>query len=81
MKRISHENFLKAAMAKPGVIKELKNIDDEFKIYEELIKARLKSGKTQDDNFLKKVNAGEWAAVEVFYILEFYNQYEGCYFK
>lgn len=49
MKRISHENFLKDAMARPGVIKALEDIDDEFKIYEELIKARLKSGKTQKD--------------------------------
>lgn len=49
MKRVDHKQFLKEAMKKPGVIKALKDVDDEFKIYEELIKNRLKLGKTQEE--------------------------------
>lgn len=49
MKRVSHEKFLEKAMARPGVVKALEEIEDEFNIYEELIKARLSLGKTQEE--------------------------------
>lgn len=49
MKRISHDKFLEDAMSRPGVVTELKKIENEFKIYEDLIKARLKLGKTQEE--------------------------------
>jgi predicted transcriptional regulator len=49
MKRISHDKFLEEAMSRPGVVSELKKLASEFKIYEDLIKARLKLGKTQEE--------------------------------
>ena len=49
MKRVSHDAFLKEAMKRPGVIQELENLKNEFRIYEELIKARIRAGKTQED--------------------------------
>jgi hypothetical protein len=36
---VSHNSFLKEAMNRSGVIQELENLEDEFSIYEELIKA------------------------------------------
>ena len=46
---VSHNSFLKEAMNRSGVIQELENLEDEFSIYEELIKAWIEAGKTQED--------------------------------
>lgn len=46
MRRTSHRSFLEEAMAKPGVVKALNDSESEFKIYEELIRARISLGKT-----------------------------------
>ena len=53
MTRVKHEEFLKEALSRPGVRAELEKSDTEFDIYEELIKSRLKIGKTQEDVALK----------------------------
>jgi DNA-binding XRE family transcriptional regulator len=48
-KRPDHKEFLKEAIKRPGVIKVLEELEPEFKIYEELIQARLRLGKTQEE--------------------------------
>lgn len=49
MTRVTHEEFLQEALSRPGVRAELEKLEDEFNIYEELIKNRLKIGKTQEE--------------------------------
>lgn len=49
MAKISHEKLKKTALRRPGVKKEYDALEEEFGLFEEMIKARLKSGKTQED--------------------------------
>lgn len=45
----SHEQLKKSALRRPGVKKEYDALADEFALFEEMIKARLRSGKTQEE--------------------------------
>lgn len=48
MARRTHEQLVKSALKKSGVRKEYKSLKEEFDLLEEMIKARLKAGKTQE---------------------------------
>ena len=47
MPRKTHEQLKKMALNKPRVKKAYKELSDEFALLEELVRARLKAGKTQ----------------------------------
>ncbi len=47
MSKYSHEQLVKTALRKPGVKKEYDAMDEEFRLLDEMLKARLKAGKTQ----------------------------------
>ena len=47
MKRKSHEELMKIALARPGVRREYDKLEAEFSILNELLTARMKAGKTQ----------------------------------
>lgn len=49
MTKKTHEQFVKSALSKPKVKKAYDALQEEFELYEQMIKARLKSGKTQED--------------------------------
>jgi len=46
--KLTHEKMKKMALKRPGVKKEYKALKDEFDLIEEMIKARTKAGKTQE---------------------------------
>lgn len=48
MSRNTHEKLKKIALKRPGVKKEYDALEDEFSLLEEMLKARLKAGKTQE---------------------------------
>lgn len=48
MTRKTHEQLKKQALKKSGVKKAYDALDEEFSLLDELISARLKAGKTQD---------------------------------
>lgn len=45
----THEQLKKLALKKSGVKKEYKALEDEFNLLEEMLKARIKAGKTQEE--------------------------------
>lgn len=47
--KLTHEQFIKAALKKPGVKKAYNALKDEFDLYEKMISARMKAGKSQSD--------------------------------
>ena len=47
MPRRSHEELMKIALSRPGVKHEYDQLTEEFAILSELLKARLRAGKTQ----------------------------------
>jgi DNA-binding XRE family transcriptional regulator len=47
MKRKTHKQLMKIAMARPGVKHEYEKLGPEFAVLNELLAARIKSGKTQ----------------------------------
>ena len=49
MRKRTHEQLKKAALSRPGVRKEYDSLKEEFSLLEEMLKARLKAGMTQDD--------------------------------
>jgi transcriptional regulator with XRE-family HTH domain len=49
MTRRTHEQLKKAALSRPGVKKEYDALEEEFLLLDEMLKARVSSGKTQDD--------------------------------
>jgi transcriptional regulator with XRE-family HTH domain len=49
MIRHTHEQLKKAALSRTGVRKEYDSLQEEFSLFEEMLKARLKAGKTQND--------------------------------
>lgn len=49
MAKKTHEQLVKAALSKPGVKREYDALEDEFRLLNELIKARLDAGKTQEE--------------------------------
>lgn len=51
MKKVkyTHEELKAIALSDPEVKKEYDNLNDEFKLFREILRARLASGKTQDD--------------------------------
>ena len=48
MTKKTHEQLVKLALRKPGVKKAYDAMEEEFKLLGEMLKARLKAGKTQD---------------------------------
>ncbi len=48
MPRKSHEQLMKIALARPGVKGEYDALEEEFALLNELIRARLEAGKTQE---------------------------------
>ena len=48
-KKISQEKLVKKALSNPKVKKEYNSLEAEFNLLNEMIKARKKSGKTQED--------------------------------
>ena len=44
-----HERLVKIALRKPGVKKEYHALKEEFELLEEMLRARLKAGKSQED--------------------------------
>jgi len=49
MTKRTHEQLKKIALSKPGVKKAYDALEDEFKLLNEMLKARKKAGKTQND--------------------------------
>jgi transcriptional regulator with XRE-family HTH domain len=49
MTRRTHERLVKVALSNPKVKKEYDALQEEFALFEEMIKTRLKVGKTQED--------------------------------
>ena len=49
MSKYTHEQLVKLALRKPGVKKAYDAMEEEFKLLDEMLKARKKAGKTQDD--------------------------------
>jgi transcriptional regulator with XRE-family HTH domain len=49
MTKITHDQLKKAALKREGVKSAYNALDHEFSLLEEMIKARLKAGKTQDE--------------------------------
>src|SRR5690348_6745129 len=49
MLKMTHEQLKKKALKKPGVKKAYDSLNDEFGLLEEMVKARLKAGKTQKE--------------------------------
>lgn len=49
MARNAHNRLVKLALNKPGVKKEYDSLQEEFELLEEMLRARLKSGKTQKE--------------------------------
>ena len=49
MVKKSHEKLKKDALRRSGVKKEYDALEGEFSLFEEMIKARLRSGKTQEE--------------------------------
>lgn len=49
MHKRTHEQLAKQALRKPGVKKAYENLNEEFQLLDEMLKAREKSGKTQKD--------------------------------
>lgn len=45
----AHERLVKIALSKPGVKKEYHALKEEFELLEEMLRARLKAGKSQED--------------------------------
>jgi transcriptional regulator with XRE-family HTH domain len=45
----NHQQLTQLALSKPGVKKEYDSMQEEFELLEEMINARLKAGKTQED--------------------------------
>jgi transcriptional regulator with XRE-family HTH domain len=48
MSRKTHDKLMKKALARPGVKREYDELEREFTLLRELIKARLESGRTQE---------------------------------
>jgi len=48
-KKISHEDLVKKALSNPKVKKEYNSLEAEFNLLNEMIKARKRSGKTQQE--------------------------------
>jgi DNA-binding XRE family transcriptional regulator len=48
MQRKSHEELVKTALSRPRVKREYEAMEEEFAILSELLKARLRAGKTQE---------------------------------
>jgi len=49
MAKHTHEQLKKAALRKPGVRKAYDSLEEEFNLLDEMLKARLEAGKTQED--------------------------------
>ena len=49
MRRKTHDQLKKLALSNPGVKKEYDSLQEEFELLDEMLKARLKTGKTQKD--------------------------------
>lgn len=49
MTKLTHEQFVTKLLKKPAVKKAYSELKDEFDLYEKMIKARMKSGKSQSD--------------------------------
>jgi transcriptional regulator with XRE-family HTH domain len=49
MTKLTHEQFKKKLLKNPAVKKAYDELKDEFDLYEKMIKARMKSGKSQSD--------------------------------
>ena len=49
MTRRTHEQLVKVALNRPRVKKEYDALKEEFDLLEDMLKARLKAGKTQED--------------------------------
>ena len=49
MSKMSHEQLVKTALKRPGVKAEYDALKEEFDLLEEMIKARLQAGKTQEE--------------------------------
>lgn len=45
----AHERIVKIALSKPGVKKEYHALKEEFELLEEMLNARLRAGKSQED--------------------------------
>lgn len=48
MTKRSHEALMKVALARPGVKREYDALEEEFSLLNELLKARKRAGKTQE---------------------------------
>lgn len=49
MARYTHEELKAIALSKPGVKAEYDNLSEEFRLFKEMLKARIRAGKTQED--------------------------------
>lgn len=47
--KLTHEQLVKAALKRPAVKKAYNDLKDEFDLYEKMIAARMKAGKSQSD--------------------------------
>lgn len=49
MVRYTHDKLIEKLLSDPENIKEYEKLDEEFSLFEEMLKARLKAGKTQEE--------------------------------